>query len=651
MKTKTLNYIVCALVATMPLCSCQKEFKYMHAGDDIRFTAGSGFAQTKASYSGATTSAGTIERIDWQEGDLLRIYCAKASDPALKFADYKVTSVDTPVSGSEISTAYIETFSEATDGVGLRWGEGDHDFYGVFPSPATTGGITTSISGSKVSANLSAVQAPASVTGSGVNYTAVADLKNMLMTAKAGPYTAETFPDEDHVFLPFTPLTTAVKFTITNQSKADLTLKSVSLISASSALNGPFTVDIDDESHQPESVDLGNTTVAYLQTYPYCQYTGEVTDATKKVTINFATPVTLPYDADIAKCGTLTFTFFLQPCQNFNDLTFKLVKSDDSWMKTKLGYTDGTGILFPRFKKTAVNGVFVPEGAQWTVKYDPTVQSWNQTGSDIDPMPETDGDPLVTSWDTGIDDELTFTDPYNGHEYVEIGGIKWATCNVGATSPKEYGWYFFWGGTTGYVHDGSKWVTAQGGSELSGGFCCGKTPYHTGVDLNTGWYKYIPTGQVKFGSPDNILELVLNDDAAHVNWGGSWRIPTQEDFKKLYLACGGTGTGIAPAKLTSATPGQGIYWVEKTQDYISDYTGTAGLLFCDGENMLFFAAAGYGNEAKLIDEGFSGRYWLSTVCLNPPSKAYRLGFYASTNVSIEYPQERNQGFPIRPVSD
>lgn len=57
--------------------------------------------------------------------------------------------------------------------------------------------------------------------------------------------------------------------------------------------------------------------------------------------------------------------------------------------------------------------------------------------------------------------------------------MKWATCNVGTSSPEQYGWYFSWGGTVGYVHDGSKWVTADGGVELSNGFNWVNTPYQT----------------------------------------------------------------------------------------------------------------------------------------------------------------------------
>lgn len=412
MKLKTFKTIVFGIGATLLLCSCQKEIRHMHSGDSIRFTAGSGSAETKAAYSGV--NSGNIERIDWKEGDTLRIYCDAVSEPAQKFADYVVTKVLDP--DGAISYAHIG----GTGGVGLRWGTGDHTFYAVYPSPED-GGVTTSlsigpyadggtkasvsksISGATVTAKLPASQKAADVSGSGtLNCVAAPDLKNMLMTAKSATYNPETGIPDGTVFLAFTPLTTAVQFTITNQTKAPLVLKSVSLTSASSPLNGPFSVDIDDESHQPATVNLGNTTISYIHTYPYCQYTGgAATDATRTVTINFTSPVTLAYDADPAKSGKLTFTFFLQPCQNFDDLTFKLVKDGGSWMSTRLGYTDGSGILFPRFKKTEVKGVFVPEGAQWTVKYGPVVEKWNDNDEPINPAPEIYSVALVTPWTQG----------------------------------------------------------------------------------------------------------------------------------------------------------------------------------------------------------------------------------------------------------
>ena len=237
---------------------------------------------------------------------------------------------------------------------------------------------------------------------------------------------------------------------------------------------------------------------------------------------------------------------------------------------------------------------------------------------------------------------------------VEFGNVYWATTNIGATTPKDYGWYFSWAGTTGYVRDGSKWVTAQGGSELSDGFTLGNTPYHTGPVQTSDWYKYIPTGKTNYwaggGSPDNKLSLDLEDDAARANWGGSWRMPTQANFQALYEACGGTGSSVGPTVLSSANPGKGIYWVNSTQEYISDYNGVAGILFCDGTSKLFFVAAGYGLDNQFNGGGTEGRYWSGTVNSGLPQHAYRLGF-RSGDVSPENINVRNQGFPIRPVHD
>ena len=466
--TKVLG-ITLALVS---VSSCQEKINGggITKGESVKFSVGTDAASTKAVYSGEGTS--TIERIDWQAGDLIRIYCEAVGAPSEKYADYAVTSEIT--AEDNVSKAHIQS----TDGVGLCWGEGAHTFYGVYPSPeeessvtmsispytdgGTKGTVSKSIEGAVVTAKLPATQAViGGINVDGVNNTAAPDLKNMLMTAESAEYYPETGIPEGTVFLSFIPLTTAVQFTITNQTKSPLTLTSVSLTSASKALNGKFTVEIDKTS-TPAPIDLdgdGSTTgandIVYSREYPKCTYTGSVSDFTRTVTINFASPVTLSYDADKTKSGKLTFTFFLQPCDDFDDLTFKLVKDGGDWMSTRLGYTDGSGVKFPRFKKTTVTGLLVPEGAQWTVKYAPTVNPWNNPGdTPIGPMPEVnEGTTLVTSWDTSSPaEELELTDPYNGHAYVEIAAkydgtnvttLKWATMNVGATSPKDYGYYFF----------------------------------------------------------------------------------------------------------------------------------------------------------------------------------------------------------------
>lgn len=95
-------------------------------------------------------------------------------------------------------------------------------------------------------------------------------------------------------------------------------------------------------------------------------------------------------------------------------------------------------------------------------------------------------------------------DPFNGYDYIDMGeaGI-WATCNVGAKSPNESGIYFAWGETESkemYTQDNYKWKDND--------------KYHG----------------------DNI-HLELEDDAAHINMGGDWRMPTKEEFEKLIDLC------------------------------------------------------------------------------------------------------------------
>lgn len=369
------HYILAAFVAALSLASCQKTFDNgSGAGREVRFRIVSNAVSnyTKAAYSGITDN--NRERIDWETDDQIRIYCAQAVKPAGKYADYMVTSVETPSSEHpEVSAAHIK----AIDGNGFVWGDGIHTFYAVYPKPQGDC-IAQSISGKDVSASLAKTQGSSEETVSGHNTTFVPDLKkNMLMTAKA-VFNPQT-DSEGSVSLNFIPLVTAVRFTIINRTGKDLSVETVSLLSESSPLNGPFAADLDNTS-TPEAIDLGNETITYTRSYPECTVTEEVTDARKSVDIH--TGKTLSFDEDVAGCGSLTFTFLLLPAQNLDDLTFKLTKDNGDWMSSRLSYTDGSGIIFPRFMKTEVEGVFIPgEKVQWTIKYGPEVASWN-TGVD-----------------------------------------------------------------------------------------------------------------------------------------------------------------------------------------------------------------------------------------------------------------------------
>ena len=113
-------------------------------------------------------------------------------------------------------------------------------------------------------------------------------------------------------------------------------------------------------------------------------------------------------------------------------------------------------------------------------------------------------------------DEPTAPD---GHQYVDLGlpsGTLWATCNIGANSPEEYGDYFAWGETVpkaAYEWSTYKWC--EGNYDLMTKYC----------------------NNYDFGTVDNKTVLELEDDAAHVNWGASWRVPTNEQLEELRLNC------------------------------------------------------------------------------------------------------------------
>ncbi|MBP3467481.1 MAG: hypothetical protein J6K01_07740 [Paludibacteraceae bacterium] len=112
----------------------------------------------------------------------------------------------------------------------------------------------------------------------------------------------------------------------------------------------------------------------------------------------------------------------------------------------------------------------------------------------------------------------------NGHDYVDLGlpsGTLWATCNVGAAAPQDYGNYYAWGETT--TKDSYEWGNYKFGSRNDG---------------NTLLTKYCFDSEYgKDGFCDNKTVLDLEDDAANVNWGGRWTMPTKAQQDELRAHC------------------------------------------------------------------------------------------------------------------
>ena len=190
---------------------------------------------------------------------------------------------------------------------------------------------------------------------------------------------------------------------------------------------------------------------------------------------------------------------------------------------------------------------------------------------------------------------LSLSDPnseIDGHEYVDLGlSVKWATCNVGASSPEEYGDYFAWGETKvkkEYNKDNCK--------------VRDKKTFKHGIEGNA------------------------NLDAARANWGGTWRMPTIVEMMDLVDNCTWTWTnqrGHNGYKVTSKKNG----------------------------NSIFLPAAGYRHELLLSNTNSSAAYWSSTPFKSKNKSVTAIYFDCDTIYNGAQTQFYFYGNPIRPVTE
>lgn len=237
-----------------------------------------------------------------------------------------------------------------------------------------------------------------------------------------------------------------------------------------------------------------------------------------------------------------------------------------SGRKFALSLSGKTGITY----KSELDGKDFQPGKAYS--YSPTITSGtNINGEDV-------------SW--GDDDPSQQT-----HEYVDLGlpsGILWATCNVGADKPEDYGYYFAWGETEPKsVYDWSTYKYCKGSSITMTKYC---TSDFCGYN----------------GFTDNKTVLDPEDDAAHANWGGSWRMPTDDEFEELMNSANCTWTW------TTINGVKGY----KVQSRKSGYT----------DKWIFLPAAGCRWDADLYDAGSYGYYWSSSLYSHSDSYAYCLFF-------------------------
>lgn len=191
----------------------------------------------------------------------------------------------------------------------------------------------------------------------------------------------------------------------------------------------------------------------------------------------------------------------------------------------------------------------------------------------------------------------------DGHAYVDLGlpsGTLWATCNVGASKPEGYGNYYAWGETaTKAVYDRVTYKWTSSSSSI------------------------IPTKYTGSSS----AELRPADDAAYVNWGKNWRMPSKAQFDELINSSYTTTTwtsinGIYGRKITSKMPG-----------FVGNY--------------IFLPAAGLRVGSSLGFADTNGLYWSRTLYDNDMDSAWYLNFHSSNIDVID--SYRREGYSVRPV--
>ena len=221
---------------------------------------------------------------------------------------------------------------------------------------------------------------------------------------------------------------------------------------------------------------------------------------------------------------------------------------------------------------------------------------------------DTDNDISIVLNQVNMMPEVTVTMP-DTHAYVDLGlpsGLLWATCNIGANAPEEYGDHFAWGETQ--PKDTYNWSTYQ--------YCMGSENTLTKYCQNSN-YGYN-------GFTDDLTTLLPEDDAATANWGEGWRIPTEEEFLELRSNTTHTWT---------------------TQNGVNGHLFTAS-----NGNTLFLPAAGGSTVNGFGAAGYFGYYLSSSLSTdNYPFNSKELVFNYFFNIYIDSWLARGGSYSVRPV--
>ena len=192
---------------------------------------------------------------------------------------------------------------------------------------------------------------------------------------------------------------------------------------------------------------------------------------------------------------------------------------------------------------------------------------------------------------------------------VDLGlSVKWATCNLGAAKPEDYGDYYVWGETEPYYSSQSPLTWKDG---KSAGYDWASYKWFNGSSSTLTKYNT----ESSYGTVDNKTVLDQEDDVASVKLGGKWRMPTDAEWTELRTKC--------------------------TWTWTTNYNGTG----VSGQ----IVTVPNGNSIFLYNAGFHGNYWSSSLDAGDPSYAWNV-FFGSANVRRYYGY-RCDGQSVRPVSE
>ena len=198
---------------------------------------------------------------------------------------------------------------------------------------------------------------------------------------------------------------------------------------------------------------------------------------------------------------------------------------------------------------------------------------------------------------------------YKGHDYVDLGlpsGTMWATCNVGAESPDQYGDYFAWGETQSKTtYSEINYIYSHGGYNQLTKYC---SQSDFGFD----------------GFTDDLTTLESSDDAATSNWGEGWSTPTNKQWVELLTKCSHS-------------------WTTRN--------GVKGCLFTGRNgNTIFLPAASSRSDEDSRNVGDDGSYWSSSLNKGFPEYAKGFKFIISFDDCDLYDDlGRCSGRSVRPV--